>query len=141
MEAMPTTFKEAAEALIESTKKFARGEIKSVPHSDERQKFMALALEFLARDLGCELRTPLYLTSRAEFNVIAVDKNAPFDDLRPACRYGAAFAAVLNAHNPRCGISPGAHLLPESSWCMLNHFDAERLILAQFKLRHPDQEQ
>lgn len=43
--------------------------------------------------------------------------------------FGKRFADLLNQYNPRTGLSPSATLLPESGWCRMNHFDAERVVL------------
>ncbi len=109
--------------------KFNAGEIKSVPFSDVRESLLAKALEETAVSLGVTLKTPLHLDSRAEFSVNAApgDQGAKYSG---ACgHYTEEFVALLNQHNPRCGVSPGAKLLPENGWCHLFHFDAERMVV------------
>lgn len=92
-----------------------------------RENRIARGLTKIATRHGVTLRGPLHIDANGEFSVVAsngTDKDGPNDP----CGKFKTFAAVLNMHNPRCGIAPGAVLLPESGWCRLNHFDAENLV-------------
>lgn len=126
---MTTKFLAAVQQLISANTQFAAGEIKSVPHADLRGAALATALQELATEHGVQLQLPLQINSRGEFSINVLPDNG--QSIQYGCgSYGAAFADILNRHNPRCGLQPGAILFPESGWCWLNHFDAERMVLS-----------
>lgn len=43
-------------------------------------------------------------------------------------KFGGWLAYVLNSAKPRTGIAQDAVLCADSSWCFLNHFEAEELL-------------
>lgn len=113
------------EALDAVNKAFAAGQLSSVEHSRKRESALCEALVQMAQSLGCDLELPISIDSRGELRIVTKGKG-----LREAGsgQYGLAFSEWLNTANPRTGVQPGAHLLPESGWCYLNHFEAERLV-------------
>jgi hypothetical protein len=91
-----------------------------------REANLAGGLRTLAERHSVKLREPLRINANGEFNVIA-EGATPYKGCSP---YGS-LAAVLNRHNPRTGVQPGACLLPESGWCYMNHFDVERMLTTE----------
>ena len=108
---------------------FAAGLIKSVQYSNVRGASLGASLLELAKNHGVDLRGPMFIDSRGEFSVIANpsnDGNAP-----GSCgSFGQEFSALLNQYRPRTGITAGAVLVAESSWCWMNHFDVEKMVCA-----------
>lgn len=95
-----------------------------------REIAIIAGLKNLATSLGITFKTALQVNSNGEL-LLAVQK----EDAGPmelACgAFGEKFAALLNQHRPRTGV-PGPNLMcPESGWCYLNHFEAEKLVLSQ----------
>lgn len=128
---MQTEFLTAARALTAANAQFKAGQSNSVAHSRLREAAIAQALNALATTQGVRLETPLQIDSRGEFRIVALQPKAGL--CWPSTgTYGSEFAKMLNRHNPRTGVQAGASLLPESGWCYLNHFDAERLVLEHF---------
>jgi hypothetical protein len=103
---------------------FANKEIKSVPYSRTRERLIHEGLIAIALRCDVTLSAP-GIDANGEYRLQALTTPpqgqvcGPFGD----------FAAMLNKHNPRCGLQPGAHLEASSGWCYINHFDAERLVL------------
>lgn len=118
-------FLAAAAELDRANAEFKRGELKSVPHSRQREAALCEALVQMAASLNCMLEHPISIDSRGELRVVTKGKTLREAGSSP---YGAEFVSWLNTANPRTGVAPGAHLLPESGWCYLNHFDAEKLV-------------
>lgn len=116
-------FFKAVQELDAAWMEYAFGSLSSVPHANRRESCLCTAIEALATELGAQIEGPLRIDSRGD---IAVNVK------RGAGGYGAALAELLNRHNPRTGIQPGAVLQASSSWCYLNHFDAERLVRDRF---------
>ena len=120
----------AIEALQQTHADFKASKLSPLEHSRQREAAITLALEQVALEHGVTLQTPLHIDSRGEYSVVALRP-----DGRNPAHYGSGlfvngFNELLNAYNPRCGVSAGATLLPENGWCRLNHFDAERLVVA-----------
>ena len=128
---MQTEFLTAAQALLAATAQFKEKEISSVAFSRLREAAIAQALNALATEQGVRLEAPLQVDSRGEFRVVALQPKGGL--CWPSTgTFGADFVKLINRHNPRTGIQAGATLLPESGWCYLNHFDAERLVLERY---------
>ncbi|MDO8416558.1 MAG: hypothetical protein Q7S87_10155 [Agitococcus sp.] len=101
-----------------------------VERGHQRGVAIGQALLALAAEHGVALEQPLSIDSRGEFRIFVEAPTGPGQPVATEQRYGLKFASLLNKHNPRCGTTGGAHLLASSSWCYLNHFDAERLVVA-----------
>lgn len=129
-------FLEAVDALVAANKIFAAGQIKPLQHSDLREKYLSAALNAMAGDFGVKLNQPLQINSNGEYAVTALPKDINHD----AGGFGQELSTVLNRHNPRTGVRPGATLLPENGWCYLNHFDAERMVFEYAEARQPKPE-
>lgn len=127
---MTPKLKAAIGALQLAHAEFAKGALSSSDHSRARETAIADGLLSLAESHGTVLEGPLHIDSRGEFRIVVP---CPSPGVRSP-GYGKEFADALTRHNARTGIAPGAHLLPESSWCYLNHFDAERLLFEQLSL-------
>lgn len=131
---MASKFNAAVAELIHEKASFGAGLTSAVAHGSARAGCLAAALAELAAEHGVVLQRPLQIDSRGEFSIVAM----PADGSAFACGagpFGEVFSQLLNRHNPRTGISPGATLEPKSGWCSLNHFDVERLVLAQYELQ------
>lgn len=112
-----TEFQTAIADLKQANAAFAAGTLKSVQHGDARENAICRAVMALAGVMGADIEPVNYFTSRAEVRIVG--------------NYSEDFARALNAHaNPRTGVLPGAVMTAGQSWCYVNHFDAERLILA-----------
>jgi len=88
-----------------------------VAQSDRRQKALVDGLTGLAQTFNREIEFT-YINSNGElaFEI----KNG---------RYGEELAALLSTIPRRTGVQPTTSpVLPENSWCWINHFDAEKLI-------------
>lgn len=120
----------AAEKLNALGSQFKALELTSVKYGRERDAAIAAGLTAVAAHYGVTLRQGLHIDSRGDYMLVAV--RAEQSALPPT--YGA-FADVLNKYHARTGV-PGYtnQLIPSNSWCYLNHFDAEKLILDQAKL-------
>jgi hypothetical protein len=94
-----------------------------------REKRIAHALMILANKHDVTLRTPLAIDANGEFSIVA-SNGTQEDGPNDFCGHFGTFAAILNEHNPRCGIAPGASLLPQSGWCRMNHFDVEKMVFS-----------
>ena len=104
---------------------FKEQKITSVQHGSFRERTLVRALEQVAMETGVKLQKPLRIDARGEFNLVV---DGPSKPPIGTILFGAKFAELLTAHNPRCGVSAGATISPTDGWCMLNHFDAERLV-------------
>jgi hypothetical protein len=106
--------------LVTLNAAFSRGELSSVAHADARGDALCKAVVALAADYGVELEPIHAMDSRGELYLVAKNGSS----------FGEAFSTVLNRHGrPRTGALPGATLSTQASWCYLNHFDAESLVL------------
>lgn len=94
-----------------------------------RELWLGKCLSALAARFEVRLREPLVIDSRGEYSLQALPE-------RPGARetecgaFGAGFAEVLNPHQPRTGVKPGAIMTSTSGWCYMNHFDVERLVMS-----------
>ncbi|MFL9610960.1 hypothetical protein ACKF11_12815 [Methylobacillus sp. Pita2] len=107
---------ECALALQDNDKAFQNGKLGSVPHAYAREKLLIEGINLVASLHNVKLKQYTSIDTRGEITVFA-----------DGCTFGS-FAEVLNNHNPRTGIAPGAIMLPESSWCWVNHFEVESLV-------------
>lgn len=127
---MTDALKQAVARLTETHQLFAKGELSSVAHGDQRETALAAALIALAATHGVTLEGPLHIDSRGEFRLVACPADGSPAKLGGG-RYGAEFAAILNQHHPRCGVLPTAVLDSASNWCYMNHFEVERMVVEQ----------
>jgi hypothetical protein len=107
---------------------FAAKTLTSVAHSRKREALLQKGLVAIAQSHGVNL-SAVGIDANGEFRLKANPEGNTHRD-REACGPFKTFAEVLNKHNPRCGMQPPAILEANSGWCMINHFDVERLILA-----------
>lgn len=121
-----TKFIQAAEALAQANEDFKAGKLSPVGFKDLREHYLPEALYQMAQLFGLELREPLQVDANGEFMIVSVNGRV---DVAQCVPFTPAYAAILNAHKPRCGVQPGAHILPENGWCRLNHFEAEKMVL------------
>lgn len=128
MKTSSTEFLEAVKELTAAKESFADGQIKPVQFRDLREARLAAALNAMAADLGVKLRQPLHVDSLGEYSIVAIPEDGSLPQYG-AGQFGQKFSAALNRHNPRTGERPGAILIPESGWCRLNHFEAEKMVL------------
>lgn len=124
---MQSKFQTAVKALLLTNLQFKVGDMSSVHHGSQRGVHIATALRELALEFGCNLDGPMFIDSNGDFRIVALGET--FAERR----YGKQFAACLNEHSPRCGAFPGAHMTEDSSWCYLNHFSAERLVIQHYE--------
>lgn len=126
-----TKFMEACGELLAVEQKFREGALSSVDHAWHRERRITEAMTGLAAEKGVRLQG-MQIRS-GEFMVVALPEGATH------AMYGAGkfgdFAELLNRHRPRTGTLPGAVLQPESGWCHLGHFEAERLVLEEYQAR------
>jgi hypothetical protein len=113
--------------LRDAAARFATGKLSSVAYSNERETCLADALRAMAAEHRIRLREPLQVDSRGEFTIVAraVDETPPSQG---AGRFGDAFALALTRHCARTGTAGPTHIIGENGWCLLNHFDAERMV-------------
>jgi hypothetical protein len=133
-------FLQAVQTLIAANEQFAAGEIKSIQLKDIREAQLAIALRTMAADLGVQLREPVQIDSNGEYSVVSVRTDGtspPWGDAGGV--FSAEFCAALNRHNPRCGVAPGAVLVPENGWCRLHHLSAEKMVTEHYA-RQPRRE-
>lgn len=126
-------YEAALQKLQAANDAFAEGDLKGLDHSRAREAALSEALVSLAKGYGVKLNPDgsRYIDSNGEFNIYAVSESQPATHWDKATgRYGE-FAAVLNAHSPRTGILRGALLSEGSSWCYMNHFDVEKMVVGQ----------
>lgn len=85
----------------------------------KRQAALVKALDAMAKLLGTTLKGPLQIDSRGDISIVCPESG----------RYGASFAKWLNQGSPRTGMYPGAIMEESSSWCHMNHFEVEKLVI------------
>lgn len=124
---------QAVNALAVVHARFAAGEIKPVEQASLRGACLADALRDLASIFDVTLQMPLQIDSLGEFSIVAMPK----DGSSPlyGCGPFGEFAAVLNGYRPRTGSRPTASLSPQSGWCLMNHFEVERMVIEQAAAR------
>lgn len=119
-----------AERLREIEAERAAGKLKAVPAGMAREKELCDAVATVAKYCGVMLKPIHAIDSNGELPIVSQGQH--ISDLVGA-PFSKEFCEVLTAHTkPRCGM-PGtvAVMDPDhSNWCRINHFDAERLILA-----------
>lgn len=94
----------------------------------ERETRLAQGLRDLAAKHGKTFKEPLAIDSRGEFNLF-IELDPPRPGFPGACgQYGDSLAAIISPHSPRCGMAPGAHIDGQQGWCMMHHFDVERML-------------
>lgn len=105
----------------------ANAELSPVDRGHVRGLWLFKSLEALALVYGTELKGPMHIDSRGEFSIQGGPGSGGlgFNTSQPL----GAFAAVLNDYRPRTGVQPGAILSETSSWCYMNHFDVERMVV------------
>ncbi|MBY0466250.1 MAG: hypothetical protein K2W33_15035 [Burkholderiales bacterium] len=131
----PSTLAASIQSLQQAHLDFQTQKISSLEHARQREAALAKALDLIALEHGVNLQKPLQIDSNGEFSIVALRPDGPVgqDPKIHGCgHFCNGFNELLNAHNPRCGISPGATLFPESGWCRLNHFGAERLVVGYY---------
>jgi hypothetical protein len=107
--------------LVTVNAAFSRGELSPVAHAEARTAALCKAVVALAADYGVELEPIHTIDSRGELYLVAKNDGT----------FGEAFSTVLNKRGrPRTGELSGAALTSLSTWCYLNHFDAECLVLS-----------
>jgi hypothetical protein len=110
--------------LKQARSDFASGKIKPVQYADIRGPALCKAVVALAAEQGVALEPIQCIDSRGELSIVVKDGGS----------YGEQFAATLTEYcNPRTGVLPANSAASHGSWCYINHFDAERMVLAQEK--------
>lgn len=99
--------------------------INPVHYSGERLLAIGQGLAALAMRHGVRLQVPLHPTGRGEFNLIAMPPQDSSD-----CDSFAAFVQDLNACGERTGMARAAIQDSKNGRCCIDHFDAERIVLA-----------
>lgn len=124
---MKQDFDSAIAELIKTNADFDAGRVTSVAHGYSRGMAISKALTALASVYGVALEPINGIDSRGELRITATNPNGP---TQIGCgHFGEAFAALLTESNVRTGEYPPAHLHDKSGWCIINHFDAEKMIL------------
>lgn len=120
-----STLAQAVTELEAVHARFAARELSSLEHSRAREAAISKALTALATMHGVVLQAPLQINSLGEYSITATEPGSLYTK---QCGHYGTLAEVLNRHNPRCGAYGTTTLLPESGWCYMNHFDAERMV-------------
>jgi hypothetical protein len=119
-----------AERLREIEAERVSGKLKAVPAGRAREKELCESVATVAKYFGVILKPIYAIDSNGELPIVS--QGVHISDLvgKPFSR---EFCDALTTHTkPRCGM-PGtvAVMNPEhSNWCRINHFEAERMILA-----------
>lgn len=127
---MNNEFRSAIAMLTATNEDFGAGTTSPVAHANTRQAALSAALKFMAKSFGVTLQPITGIDARGELHLVALDGDRP-----PSLgcgKFGKKFAAWLNTANPRTGVSPGATITEDGGWCYLNHFSAEKMVLAYF---------
>jgi hypothetical protein len=118
---MTTKLTEAIAELNETNEAFFNArKLSPLEHSHARSAALVKGVIALAEKSGVQLE-PIYgIDSRGELRIVAA----------PGNKFGETFSALLNKYcKPRTGVIPTAVMTADASWCYINHFDAERLVL------------
>lgn len=100
---------------------------KPVPLGQERERRLVAAVMLLAESFGTRLDPIHRIDARGELSIVGKTDSWNSHHVQ----FGEPFAQALNTHtNPQCGVRPGAIMDARSTWCRINHFDAERMVLA-----------
>lgn len=122
---MNSELKQAIADLKAAHAAFAAGTLKPVQHGDARQAALIKGVVALAAGFGVTLEPIHRIDARGELYLVA--KQGTF---------GAQFSKALTIHcRPRQGVIPGATMTDTSTWCYINHFDAEAMVLAYLNTR------
>jgi hypothetical protein len=117
---MKTELAEAIFFLKKTNEDFAAGKLTSVQHAAARQAALIKGVTALAHGMGVALDPVWQIDAQGEIRIAARDGG-----------FGTEFSTALNQHcEPRIGVFPGAIMSETSTWCYINHFDIERLVLA-----------
>lgn len=112
---------------------FQKREISPLAHKDLREAALGQGLAALARCFNVKLVEPLHVDSRGEF-MIAVDQKTEgvwiVNSANGNRVFGQEFTDLLNGFSPRTGMIPSAILDPVNSWCYMNHFSVEKMLVA-----------
>lgn len=97
-----------------------------VQAADARTTLLLKAVTEMAQEFGVELKPLHQIDANGELLISAVDPcSAVF------CGYFNGFAKWLQTAHPRTGVAGTTCKLDENSgWCRINHFGAERMVLA-----------
>lgn len=124
---MNTDFTKAINDLRQTTESFKKGATSPIAHGTARGGAICAAVVAMAKSFDVTLKPIGGIDSRGDIHITAAKG---VEDGTAGCgRFGAEFAEWLNTSNVRTGLCPPAHLSPDSGWCIINHFDAERMIL------------
>lgn len=126
---MTTAFKTAIATLTAVHQRFHNREISPVQHGSEREAALAQALVEMAKEQGVTLQQPLHIDSNGEFSIVALKPGTTHSLYEGCAKFGEVLAKALTENKARCGIIP-ATLTEDAGWCRLNHFGAERMVLA-----------
>ena len=97
------------------------GKLSPVDAGMARETALMKAVTLLAAGLDVILEPMYRIDGRGELRIMGKD----------GCKFGPEFSALLNKYcQPRCGVMPGATMDASSTWCYINHFDAERMVVA-----------
>lgn len=124
---MTTAFIESTESLAQANLDFKAGKLSPVGFKDVREHYLPEAVYRMAELFGIRLKEPLQIDANGEMMIVSVDNGS---EVVQRVHFTQAYADVLNKHNPRCGVQPGAHIMEGNSWTRLNHFEAEKMVLA-----------
>ncbi len=127
---MNTEFRQAIAVLQQVNEDFSKGHTSAVAHGHTRAAAISAALTYMAKSFGVQLQSPGLIDGNGEFNLVALDGDR---DPRLGCgRFGEKYVGWLNTAKPRTGVLPST-LCADNGWCRMNHFEAERMVLAYFE--------
>lgn len=118
--------------LQEVKNKWLRGELNPWQYSRERERLLRVALTAMAEEMGVKLKPVGNINVNGEVLISAA--TAEENPKYPATcgQFGEQFARMLNACNPRCGVTPGAIMHAASGWCYIHHFMIERMVMRHY---------
>lgn len=126
---MKTNIQESLRELADTNAKFTRAEISPLEHSRQREALLGTALSAIASDQNLILQEPLQIDARGEFSIVALKRLGSNPRVEGCAQFSVTLAELLTRFNSRTGVSPGV-ISPVNGWCLLNHFEAERLVKA-----------
>ncbi|MEX3984199.1 hypothetical protein AB4Y45_35170 [Paraburkholderia sp. EG287A] len=116
---MNTELKEAIFYLKKANEDFAAGKLTSMQHAAAREAALIKGVTALAASMGVTLDPMFRIDARGELHIAAKKGN-----------FGPEFSDALNAHcRARLGVAT-VPMADTSTWCYINHFDIEKLVLA-----------
>lgn len=92
-----------------------------------RETLLGECLYELAKEQGVVLQRPLSIDARGEFRLVALKSATSNPNVEGTAPFGAVLGGLLTRHFARTGTHPGS-ISAANGWCMLNHFDAERMV-------------